>query len=682
MNIRKRMIYYVFGTTILIVISIISILTWFTYNSSLDSAKELATSKSIEVSKEMEVTLEEGILIARNLANTFESMKAVGALDRDTANRILRDRLISNPKFLGVWTCWEPNAFDPFDSEFVNLEGYDQTGRFVPYWHRINNEITVAPLLEYDTPGPGDYYLLSLNSGEETIIEPYDYWIGDKYIRITSLVAPIRVNGEILGVAGVDFSMEALENISAGVKLYDSGFGQLITHNGFIVDQTLEKDVFSPYSTLYTESDISWIKEGTRYQEEIMDMNGKRVIRSYAPIQIGYTGTPWSFMTVLPYDEVIEQPFWIIVSSLLIGGSGMIIIALLLSYNAVKIIKPLSLTVELANSISDGNYNVTFPEHFLEKNDEVGMLAVSFNKMTSNLNNLIQGLNTSRSELEKHKIQLEIKVAERTQELEESLKMLTAMQDRLIEAEKISSLNAVVKGIAHEVNTPLGICITLTSNLQMQTELISDKLRKGVLSKSEIVYYLETLDENTMVLESSLNKISSLVKKFKETSVSSSSSSKHTTRLDNLLTEVIDHTYLLFPKNICQIKLDLEDNPSIYTSIEPWYKVFSNLISNSITHYDNNINPCDIHISTLSQDHNIIIVYEDNGPGIPNDIQGYIFDPFFTTNRAGEHSGLGLNVVFNEITYSFNGNIRYDTNYDDGARFIITIPKSELLKND
>src|SRR3546814_10436013 len=107
---------------------------------------------------------------------------------------------------------------------YVNTKGSDTTGRYVPYWFRADGKIDLDALIAYETPGEGDYYLLARDSGNETIIDPYPYDIGGKSVLITSVVVPIRIDGAVVAVAGVDIALSALQEMIQQIRPYDTGY--------------------------------------------------------------------------------------------------------------------------------------------------------------------------------------------------------------------------------------------------------------------------------------------------------------------------------------------------------------------------------------------------------------------------------------------------------------------------
>jgi len=136
---------------------------------SLRYASELANHESRQVSG----VLDQALDAARTLAQAMAGMKAQGRIDRTSADAMLKGVLAGNSGFLGVWSGWEPDALDGQDARYINQPGHDGSGRYIPYWNRGSGQVVLEPLLDYDKPGAGDYYLIPKQTGKETLIEPY-----------------------------------------------------------------------------------------------------------------------------------------------------------------------------------------------------------------------------------------------------------------------------------------------------------------------------------------------------------------------------------------------------------------------------------------------------------------------------------------------------------------------------
>ena len=143
-------------------------------------------------------------------AKIMEIRRQGGSQAREKVNHLLQETLQRQSTYLSLWSCFEPEAFDGQDKDFVGTPGCGQEGEFVPYWAKRAQGINLAALVSYRTPGRGDYYLNARNSGQEVIMEPYYYAVDQNKLIITSLVVPMKEGGKVIGATGIDFDLAKL----------------------------------------------------------------------------------------------------------------------------------------------------------------------------------------------------------------------------------------------------------------------------------------------------------------------------------------------------------------------------------------------------------------------------------------------------------------------------------------
>ena len=199
--------------------------------TALMYAEELATRNAAQIGAELNATM----TAARTLAQSLAGLKASGRADRAQADALLKSVLEGSPQFLGVWTAWEPDAFDGRDAEFAGKPGHDASGRYIPYWNRGSGVASVEVLVDYDKPGAGDYYQLPKRSGQETLIEPYKYTVAGKEVLITTTSVPIVMGGRLVGVAGIDVALSSLQDKVGAIRVYDTGYASLLSAGGLFV---------------------------------------------------------------------------------------------------------------------------------------------------------------------------------------------------------------------------------------------------------------------------------------------------------------------------------------------------------------------------------------------------------------------------------------------------------------
>lgn len=305
---------------------------------------------------------------------------------------------------------------------------------------------------------------------------------------------------------------------------------------------------------------------------------------------------------------------------------------------------------------------------FFDENDEMaGLVGAIFD---------ITQLKQTTKELNDLNVNLEKKVKQRTQELEFTINDLKSAQDKLVEAEKMASLGGLVAGIAHEINTPLGISLTGITHFKSVEKELHELYNNNKMSQENFEDFLNQTDELSTLIINNLTKTSLLVKSFKQISVDQTSEEKRDFELIKYLNNIIlsINNIIKKTKHTIEIQIDSEIICDSYPGA--FSQIFTNLIINSFNHGFKNIEKGTIIINAYEKDDNIIISYSDNGVGIKEEVLPKIFDPFFTTNREHGGTGLGLNIIYNIITRLLKGTIKCKSEENKGVEFIITVPKN------
>lgn len=276
---------------------------------------------------------------------------------------------------------------------------------------------------------------------------------------------------------------------------------------------------------------------------------------------------------------------------------------------------------------------------------------------------------------------LERRVRERTEELHKAnqevsktLQVLRLTQDELVQSEKMASLGGLVSGIAHEVNTPIGIGVTAASHLQDMVEQLEAAFLKETLTKSDIEQFFTDAKESTQIILGNLDRAASLVRGFKQVAVDQASEERRRINCAEYVDEIIISLTPTLKKTALSINLDIPDDLEMTTCPGSLAQILTNLILNSITHgYD--AGEAGQVTVTFELDGEVVhILYADDGCGMDETTVNRIFDPFFTTRRGKGGSGLGMNIVFNLVTRSLRGRIKCLSKPGQGAQFILSLP--------
>ncbi|WP_199290115.1 HAMP domain-containing sensor histidine kinase, partial [Leptolyngbya sp. FACHB-36] len=292
----------------------------------------------------------------------------------------------------------------------------------------------------------------------------------------------------------------------------------------------------------------------------------------------------------------------------------------------------------------------------------------------------------AQEELDKQNLQLqqeveerqlaELQLQEKARQLEQTLHNLRQAEAHLIQTEKMAALGGLVAGIAHEINTPIGIGVTAASLLAEKTAALSDYFQRGTMKRSELEKFLDVAQQSSRLTLANLNRAAELIQSFKQVAVDQFSESQRMFNLNAYLQEIL---LQLSPK-LGLTKHTIEVHGDRHLSLNSYPGAFSqivtNLVMNSLLHA---YAPDDRgHITlTLSQtEEQVILEYADDGQGIPPENLSKIFEPFFTTKRGQGGSGLGLHIVYNLVTQKLDGTIQCESQPFEGTRFVIRLPKT------
>ncbi|WP_448190307.1 AAA family ATPase [Azospirillum sp. sgz301742] len=263
----------------------------------------------------------------------------------------------------------------------------------------------------------------------------------------------------------------------------------------------------------------------------------------------------------------------------------------------------------------------------------------------------------------------------RERELRAANEQLVAAQTQLVQSEKLASLGQLVAGVAHEINSPLGVALTGASFLAGETERIKDAAATGKLKRSEFQQFVADAEETSALLTSNIARAAELVQSFKQVAVDQASDDRRHFALKPRLEEILFSLSPSWKKPGHRVELDCPDGIEMDGYPGVLAQIVTNLVMNSVTH---GYPPGHTGIMRLSVSRPqmgwVELVYSDDGCGIPEEHRAKVFDPFFTTRRGAGSTGLGMHIVFNLVTAKLGGQIRLDTVTGAGTRFTLRFP--------
>ncbi|MCP4127096.1 MAG: DUF3365 domain-containing protein [Gammaproteobacteria bacterium] len=250
------------------------------------------------------------------------------------------------------------------------------------------------------------------------------------------------------------------------------------------------------------------------------------------------------------------------------------------------------------------------------------------------------------------------------------------MEKTLVRAETMSALGDMVAGVAHEVNTPIGVSVTAASYLATETTGLSTAFKEDALARSELETYLETAHESTTMILSNLERAAKLIKSFKQVAADQASEAKSHFNLKKYIESVLLTLRPELKKTALTVTVHCPDDIQINSYPGALSQVITNLVVNSKIHAFEQNEAGSLTFDIEKSGDNIHILYSDNGKGISEQHQDDVFAPFFTTRRGKGSSGLGLHISQNLVHTVLKGTITVSSKLNEGTQFTLIIPSS------
>jgi len=261
------------------------------------------------------------------------------------------------------------------------------------------------------------------------------------------------------------------------------------------------------------------------------------------------------------------------------------------------------------------------------------------------------------------------------QSLEESLEKLHRTQKEMIQSAKMAALGDLVAGVAHEVNTPIGVSVTAASFLAERTRQLRELYGKGEMKRSDLEKYLALAEESSGSVLSNLERAAELVQSFKKVAADQSSEEKRVFGMKNYLEQILLSLRPQFKRTPHQVRMDCPDGLSLDSYPGAIMQIMTNLVMNSLIHGFADGRPGEISIKVEQAGENVVLTYRDTGIGMDREQKERIYDPFYTTTRGSGGTGLGMNIVYNLVTQTLKGSIMLETSPGQGAVFLLTLPR-------
>jgi signal transduction histidine kinase len=262
-------------------------------------------------------------------------------------------------------------------------------------------------------------------------------------------------------------------------------------------------------------------------------------------------------------------------------------------------------------------------------------------------------------------------------ELRLALSRLRDTQDRLVQSEKMASLGHLVAGIAHEINTPIGVALTAVSHFGERTNALVAAFESNILKRNELRQYVTLARETAEMIAYNIGRAAQLIQSFKQVAIDQTGEQQRSFDLAVFLEQLIRSLRPDIRKAGLTIELICAEEITMDSFPGALGQVITNLVHNAMIHaYDRGSGGAITVTGELLPDGRVGLLVADSGRGMPPEVLAKVYDPFFTTRRGAGGSGLGMHIVFNLVSERLKGEIRCDSAVGEGTRFSLAIPRT------
>src|SRR5215208_1377277 len=325
---------------------------------------------------------------------------------------------------------------------------------------------------------------------------------------------------------------------------------------------------------------------------------------------------------------------------------------------AASIVHPLRTLMDAMHAIVTGNYGR--PTKDVNARDEIGEMARAVEIFRENA-------------IAKRQAELELQASK--DRAERALRELQETQQSLIEAEKLAALGGLVAGVAHEVNNPIGISLTVASSFARRCDTFADEVRGGNVRRSKLDEFIAISREAAKQLVGNLNRAADLIQSFKQVAVDRSHAERRLFDLRESTEHIVASLRPALKRSSISLSVDIPEGIVMDGYPGPYGQVLTNLVLNSLLHGfpDKRAGSMRLAAKRIGSDQ-IEIQFDDDGIGMSEDVQRRAFEPFFTTRRSRGGTGLGLHIVYNLVTRRLGGRLRLQSEVGRGTTFKIRLP--------
>lgn len=530
MNLKTKMLLSIVGSMTVIMMIVVSIVSYVSYNNALNSSYLYIGEKIEKESSEISSFVDRHVEVSKSLSSVFKAGITNNELTRDVGNKLLSKIVQDQPYLIDAWCVFEPNAFDNNDLNSIGRIDSDEKGRYVAIASQLENgQIQIDKSYGYDQD---PYYLVPKNTKKLFITDPTTYKVAKGDVTMISISSPIIINGKFMGVVGVDIDVEKIINQNKKIKLFDTGYTKIISSSGVMI---AHKDIskIGKKAEEFSSNNSSELIEKILKDHEVSQVFYSSTLKANAykifkPINLANGSFHWIMGSTIPISETTKDAVHARNLTIACSILGILILMVICYIYIDKITKSIKLISSSAQIISQGDLTNNIDSSLLKKDDEIGLLANAFNNMQENLKTIVDKIQNSSAKVDSSAFNLK-EVAEQASITSEDI------AKTIEEIAKGATEQAENTETGASKSSELGILIEKNSNHLKSLGLEAKNVITSVEKGSSIIQELDSTSKET---QEAMNIISDVIQKT-HTSVTNISEISH------LIANVSQQTNLL-----------------------------------------------------------------------------------------------------------------------------------------
>lgn len=489
-----------------------------------------------------------------------------------------------------------------------------------------------------------------------------------------------NVGAQPVGMLVADFDLNYFGRLFADTRLPEQSVFTLTDAKGMRLTRfpETEKYTWVPDLPQMVERMSGQDEEGTFLE---VGVDGTR--RLYGFKRLHFQGASFPYLMIrlgIPVEQALSEARDVIIRNLVL----LVLAAILALVTAwfvgeVTLMRRLDRLIVAADRLKSGELNSRTGVD--PREGELGRLASAFDGMAEGLEQKERERSLAQEQLLRLNEELEQRVVQRTEQLasanrdlQQTLEDLQRAQKQLVLSEKLAALGELVAGVAHEINTPVGVALSAGSTLVEKNRALAERFGQGEMKRSDLTQFLDDSREGMEMILVNLHRASDLIRSFKMVAVDQVSEHRRLFHVKEYIDEILLSLRPKLKKTKHHVMVECDPGLMVESYPGAISQILTNFIINSLTHGFDEEQAGEIRITVVQKGSLLELHYADNGKGMPPEVRERIFEPFFTTARGHGSTGLGLHIVFNLVTRTLGGSLVCESAPGQGTSFHVTMP--------